>query len=167
MMSLILLYARTIWYRFKYQHILRKAHFDKGVKIDTKLVITGPGKVYMGKNILLLKSYFESSCVTINTHKPEALVLIENDTILRGTRIGCHKKIVIGSDCVIENAYLIDSDFHNKEPEKRDKDYNINDRPVLIESNCYIGMEAVCAKETKLKEGTFVLPHSIILSRSR
>lgn len=153
---------RTIWYIFKYQIILRKAVFGRGTLIKCKLRITGPGKITTGTNCIFEADPWGDDYVTVYTHRKRAVVTIGNNVILRATRIGSHLSINIGNNCLIENASVYDSDFHNVDATKRNENFNEGDRLVDIGDNCYVGCESLCSKGTILTHNVIMRPLSVI-----
>lgn len=152
----------TLWYKLKYQYIYRNANFGKNTRIGCRLVIEGPGKVIVGDNCQILKDIWCDDNVVINTHKKDIKVIIEDDVILRGTKIGANLSIIISKGSVIERAFVIDSDFHNIDVTKRNSDFEMNDRPVVIGANCYLGYDSICSKGTTLFSNVILLAGSII-----
>ena len=161
-MNSIIAKCRTCYYVLKYQYLLKKAVFGRGMLISCKLKIKGPGKVFIGDNCLFEANPWGEEYVTIYTHQKRARVEIGNNVILRATRFGSHLQITVKDGAVLENASVFDSDFHNIDATRRDLDFNNWDRPVYIGARSYVGCECLCSKGTNLEEGVVVLPVSMI-----
>lgn len=99
-----------------YAAIFKKKGVDikKGLVALSRLDIRGPGQVIVGENLTVGSSPGEGSeFVTIYTHSPEAVVRIGNGVKLFGARISCAYSIQIGDDVLIEQAGIMDTDFHS------------------------------------------------------
>lgn len=153
---------RGIYYRLKYQYLLRKAYFGKGTQIKCKLDIRGPGTITIGENCIIDCDPWGNDYVTIYTHRPKSKITIGNRVVLRATRFGSHKSITVQDNAIIENASIFDSDFHNLDAAKRDEGFNDGDREVIIGAGSYIGCEGLCSKGTNLKENVVVYPRCLI-----
>ena len=157
---------RTLYYKIKYQYLLRKAVFGKGTIIRCKLDITGSGKIVVGTNCLFDSDPWGEEYVTLFTHRPHARITIGNRVVLRATRFGSHQSIIIKDDAVLENASIYDSDFHNIDATKRNENFNIGDREVVIGSGSYVGCECLCSKGTILGRNVMATPGSVIGTKS-
>lgn len=153
---------RTWYYIFKYQYLYKKAAFGKGVRIDCKLVIRGPGQVGIGDHCIFEPTPWGDEYVTIYTHQPNAQVVIGKNVLLRATRFGSHLGIRVLDGAVLENASVFDSDFHNTDANKRDQGFNAGDRPVTIGARAYVGCESLCSKGTCLGDEAVLLPVSVV-----
>jgi acetyltransferase-like isoleucine patch superfamily enzyme len=153
---------RTLYYKLKYQYLQRKATFGPGTLIKCKLVISGPGKVVVGNDCVFAADPWGSDYNTLYTHKPHARIIIGNRVVLRATRFGSHLSIEVEDNAVLENASIYDSDFHNIDASKRDENFNVSDRKVVIGKNSYVGCECLCSKGTILASNVIMLPGSVI-----
>ena len=152
---------RTLYYKLKYQYILRRATFGKGTVIKCKLQIKGPGRISIGANCIFDSDLWGDDYVTLFTHRKRAQISIGNRVILRATRFGSHLNITVEDGSIIENASIYDSDFHNIDAEKRDENFNEGDRSVIIGRGSYIGCECLCSKGTVLGGKVIMLPASV------
>jgi len=161
------LYAslKGFFYKAKYEYILGKAVIKLPFYAKCKFDIKGPGKIIIGKNCIIDKTVFHQDYVTLYTHNSNALINIGNNVILRGTRLGCHKNIVIKDFSVIECASIFDSDFHNIDANKRDFDFQENNKSVTIHEKSYIGMEALIGKGTEIGENSIVFPATVVSNK--
>jgi acetyltransferase-like isoleucine patch superfamily enzyme len=153
---------RTLYYKIKYQFLLKKAALGKGTIIKCKFDIKGPGKVIIGENCLIAADPWGDEYVTLFTHRSHARIIIGNRVVMRATRFGSHLSIIIHDDAILENAAIYDSDFHNIDATKRDKDFNLGDRKVIIGQSCYVGCECLASKGTVFGSKVIMLPGSVI-----
>jgi len=157
---------RSWWYIVKYQHILRTARFGRGCRITGRLAISGPGKVTFGDRCMIEDGIWGGEYTEINTHHIDSRVVIGANVLLRGTKIGCYQSVAIGDGTRAEHCFLMDSDFHNVNAQHRHLDFHHNDRPIVIEQNCYLGYNSVCCKGTVLKAGAVVLAASLLNNKT-
>lgn len=156
---------RTWYFIVKYQWIMKKVVFGQGVRIGCKLMIRGPGKVFIGDNCRIEPTPWGEEYVTIYTHQRYTRIEIGNGVLLRATRFGSHMKITVLNGAVLENASVFDSDFHNIDATRRNEGFNEWDREVTIGSRAYVGCESLCSKGTHLGRNTVVLPVSMLGTR--
>lgn len=149
---------RTLYYRVKYQYVMRKATFGPNTQIGCRLIITGPGKITVGAHCRFVPDPWGQEYVTLYTHRDRARVRIGDHVTLRATRLGSHLAITIKDGAILESASLFDSDFHNIDATRRDDDFNKDDREVVIGEGTYVGIESLCSK------GAFVGDHVIVLA---
>jgi acetyltransferase-like isoleucine patch superfamily enzyme len=77
----------------------------------------------------------------------EGDLVIGDRCFLNGASIVCRQKVSIGEMCLISDAYITDTDFHNIEPELRHQPPGPKvTRPVQIGRNVWIGDRAVILK---------------------
>lgn len=152
----------TLWYKVKYQFLLRNAVFGKGTLITCRLDIRGPGRVFIGADCILEANVWGSEYVTLYTHQPNSRIVIGDRVVLRATRFGAHLSITVKDDAVLESASIYDSDFHNKDAFQRDQDVHCTDRQVVVGEGSYVGFECLCSKGTVLNRQVTVLPGSVI-----
>jgi len=153
---------RTIYYKIKYQYILRRARFGEGTRIYCKLIIKGPGKVHVGSTCRFDSDPWGDDMVTLFTHHKNARIHIGNRVTLRATRFGSFLRITIRDDVIIENASIYDSDFHNIDATKRNKDFNKGDKAIIIDKGTYVGCECLLSKGTTLSSKSIMLPTSVL-----
>lgn len=153
---------RTLYYKIRYQFIFKKAVLGKGTIIKCKFDIKGPGKVIIGENCLIAADPWGDEYVTLFTHRRHARIIIGDRVVLRATRFGSHLSITINDDAILENASIYDSDFHNIDATKRDKDFNLGDRKVIIGQGSYVGCECLASKGTVLGNNVIMFPGSVI-----
>ncbi|MES1999789.1 MAG: acyltransferase [Pseudomonadota bacterium] len=82
---------------------------------------------------------------------------------LNGTSVVCVDSVTIGNDCLISDAYITDTDFHNIEPELRHVPPGAKTiRPVLIGRNVWIGDRGVVLKGSEIGEDSVIGSNSVV-----
>ncbi len=154
------------FYKLKYQFLLKKAEIGSLFLVYCKLEVQGPGRVLIGNNCMIMPTVFGQDCVTLYTHSPEAKIIIGDNVILRGARLGCYTTIKIGNGSVVEGASLFDSDFHNIDATKRSVEYQGFNKPVVIGEGSYIGPESLIGRGTRLGSKSVVLAGTLMAGKS-
>lgn len=149
---------RTWYYRILYQTLLKRCVFGHNVKIRGPLRIKGPGRVVWGDDCIISCGEGGQRAVVVITHCQKALVEIYRGTIMRRTFIGCKQQIQIGPMALLEEANIIDADFHAVVPEDRRSGSMGPSDPVAIGTGVYIGHGCVVMKGVTLGSGVLMLP---------
>lgn len=140
----------TFWYRLKYEKILRRAHFGKGIRIHGKLIIKGPGSVIFGNGVVCAMT------VTPFTHSRDAIIQIGDGTFLNGTRFGAAKLITIGARCILADCRIMDTDFHSLRKDRHSPDAPVEVSPISIGNNVWICAQAAVLKGVTIGENSVV-----------
>ncbi len=141
---------KGLWYKIKYENILRRATFGKRLRVQGKLKIKGPGQVIFGDDVAC------AGLVTPYTHHSAATIEIGNRVFLNGTRFGAAKSITVGSNCILADCRIMDTDFHSLRKERHSKEAPVEVRPVHIHSNVWIGAGAAVLKGVTVGENSVV-----------
>lgn len=149
---------KGLWYRIKYEKILRQATFGKRLRIQGKLRIKGPGKIIFGDDVVC------ADTVTPYTHHPEAIIKVGDGVFLNGTRFGAAKLIMVGSKCILADCRIMDTDFHSLRKDRHSKDAPVEVSPVHIHSNVWIGAEAAVLKGVTIGENSVIGFGAIVTS---
>ena len=107
------------------------------------------------------------------------LVSIDDDSVLIGAQFMCGQEITVGKRVVISyNAIISDGDFHPLDPELRRRDAlygapfdslvtergSWTPKPVVIEDDVRIGINAIVLKGVHIGAGAVVKPGSVVTS---
>lgn len=155
--SLFTLYCRA----FK-----RNISIGRGLRIYKRLSVTGPGRVEIGRNCSVFGMAGDSSQYTcLHTIDPGALIIIGENARLYAARINARFEIRIGNGVLMEEAGIIDTDFHSIEKdrampadEKRDK------CAVTLGDGVSVGSRSFIMKGVSIGDRAGVLPGSIVLT---
>ena len=160
--SFTLARLRGIWYRIKYQYLLRNAVMKGTLYAHARLEIKGPGKVVFEEDVRIMSTAFGQEHVSIYLNRRESRTYIGKNVILRGTRVGCETVVDIREGSVIEAASLFDTDFHNIDASKRDEKDEALAKPLTIGEGSYVGWESCIGKGASLGPRTVVLPNTVL-----
>ena len=109
--------------------------------LQGKLTIRGPGTVVFGDNVVV------ASHATPFTHSRTARIEIGDRSFVNGTRFGCAQSIKVGTDALLGDARITDTDHHSVS-RRRSTDRSLSPviKPVRIEDNVWVGAGAVVLK---------------------
>jgi acetyltransferase-like isoleucine patch superfamily enzyme len=140
---------------------LHKVAYGKNLRGDSCSIIN-KGKIELGDGVCLnyvapfktgLFAYFSSSRIKIG-----------NNCLLNGTQIFARKEVTIGDNCMFGSGVIIlDNDSHNTSTNpyirRRGK---IEERPIVIGNNVWIGMRSIIMKGVKIGDNSIVAAGSIV-----
>jgi len=124
----------------------------------------GKGKVYIGRNCIIdgIRGD-DSQYVTIDTHNSDAVISIEDNVSLYAARISSKFKITIGSNVLIEESGIVDTDFHAIDKSRGTVTNENKDRcQIFIGSNVCIGAKSLVMKGVTIGDDAIVAPGSIV-----
>ena len=132
-----------------------------------RFLIDGKGMIEIGDRFHSVssrnRSYITifSPCHLTSIHG--GIIKIGNHVGLNGNTIVSRKSIKIGDDTMIgPNTMILDSDGHNVAPNKRWG--NSSDaEEIIIENNCWIGMNCIIMKGVKIGKNTVIGAGSIVV----
>ena len=138
------------WYRAFYR--LRGTRFRAGrnLRVFGRLSIRGPGEVVFGDNVVVLET------TTPWTYSREARIVIGDNVLMGATRFGCMREIVIGRDCILARASIMDTDFHSTRADRRSDEAPVRVAPVHIGDNVWISQSAGILPGTRIGRNSVV-----------
>ncbi len=147
------------YYRVKYCVFMGKADIGSGLKVKPKLSIKGPGKVSIGKNVLIDGT---SHAVTLWTYHPDAEIIVGDNVFLNSTRFGCRKRIEIGDNSIIADCRILDTDFHSIYPERRNDPSSIRSSPIKIGDNVWVAMACIILPGVSIGDNSTIAAGSVV-----
>ena len=141
------------FYRQFYNNFSKKVVIGKRLRVNGKMSIKGPGKVYIGNDVSI------GMVTTLWTYSENAILTIGNNTFLNGTRFACENNIFVGNNVILADCRIMDTDFHGIYPNNR----NIHKTfPIKIEDGVWITIECVILKGSIIGKGATVTPKTVI-----
>ncbi len=149
--------ASVAWALFK-GHLCRLSCRIRGVRFHAganfrvfgRLIVRGPGEVVLGDNVLV------NGVATPWTYTREARIVVGDNVILGPARFGCVREIVIGRDCLLGKAVIMDTDFHSARADRRSEAAPVRVLPVRIGNNVWIGENAGILPGTTIGDNSVV-----------
>lgn len=124
-----------------------------GTVIIGKFLLSGRGTVEIGDQCRLVDVK-----VIVDGH-----LIIGNNGFLNGTSIVCKQSVLIGDECLLSDAYVTDTDFHNIEPELRRAPLGPKaTRPVSIGRNVWIGDRGIILKGSVIGDDSVIGSNSVV-----
>lgn len=135
-----------------------------GLNLECWLALQGPGKVTIGKNcIIAAMPGCRVGMVTLNTHSPEAEISIGNNVVLVSARFGAKFSISIGNNVIIEDASILDTDFHSLDPVRETPTDEIREKSrVVLEDRVQVGARSIITKGVTIGHDSIVLPGAVV-----
>lgn len=149
----ILSISRGMYYRLKYSIILKKAIFGKNFRVQGAFKIAGPGKVFIGDNVLVCGI---GHPVTPFTHHKEAIIKVGSNSFVNGTRFGCQKAITIGEYAILGDARIMDTDFHSIYPDRWSPNAMVESAAIVIGKNVWVGAGTAVLKGVHIGDNSVV-----------
>lgn len=141
-----------------------RAHFGRGVIVNHRLLIKGPGTVWVGDSANLF-SFGIGRRTRLVTRTPEAAIKIGRNARLNGADLQADTLIEIGADCIVGQAHLIDTDMHSLSLDRRtDPQAPVRTAPVILERNVWVGRGAAILPGVRVGEGSVVGYGAVVTS---
>jgi acetyltransferase-like isoleucine patch superfamily enzyme len=126
---------------------------EYGVVITGRFRLLGTGAIRVGAG---------SRLVNVRL-RVDGKLDIGRNCYLNGACVVCMQAITIGDDCIISDAYLTDTDFHNVQPELRHAPPGPKTmRPIVIERNVWIGDRGVVLKGSQIGADSVVGSNAVV-----
>ena len=131
---------------------LRGIRFSAGrnFQVFGRLTVSGPGRVEFGDDVNV------SMHVTPFTHDQSAVISVGNHCFLNGVRFGCAANIQVGSDCILAEARIMDSNFHSTRADRWNPEAPVKTAPVILERNVWVAADAGILPGTRIGENSVV-----------
>lgn len=103
--------------------------------------------------------------VVLATRTHTAIIKVGSDCGFTGTTLVAAERIEIGDRVLVgANATIVDTDFHPLDWQERQRDMNNGKhRPVIIESDVFIGMNSLILKGVHIGRGSVVGGGSVVV----
>ena len=149
--------VRSRIYIFWYKHFYG-VKFGRKVRIDSKLLIYGPGKIIIGDG-----TCFGSRLITnvLGTTNSNATIRIGKGCFLNGAAIAAAKSIDIGDFCIISDEYIMDTSSHGIAPNRRGDPMAAKVAPITLSENVWIGSKAFVMPGVKIGKNSIIGVNSV------
>ena len=162
-MKVLIAAVRGSLFKLKCRLVRKNVVIGAGLKIYCKLEIKGAGQVSIGHNCVVSRINGDSRhYVTLYTHDPEAVISIGDNAMLFAARISSKFEIKIGNDFLIEEAGIMDTDFHTLSPDRSPPPEIKEKCRIVIGDRVSIGARSVVCKGVSLGDDVVVWPGSVV-----
>lgn len=155
---------RGMIFRVKCRLVGRSVIVGKGLKIFRKLEIYGKGSCIIGSNCSMKgMPGNRGQWVTIYSTNPEAQIRIGENVKLLAAKMTCKFGISIGNDVLIEEAALMDTDFHTIERPRKDIEGETREScMIVIGDRVAIGARSIIGRGARIGADSVVVPNSVV-----
>ena len=141
-----------------------RVQIGRGFRAYSGFDTGGTGKIVLGDNVTLRKDPFGNRNPSLHTmYTPDAEIRIGDGVTLAGTHISAGKLVQVDEGALIEDARIMDSDFHEVDASKRHSDSVADARDVVIRAGATVGSGAILLKGATIGKGTVVRPGSVVM----
>jgi len=139
-------------------------NIGRGLKIYKKVSISGAGRVEIGENCIMAGIRGDSSqYVCLETLNPSAVIHIGDNASLYAARIAAKFRIMVGNDVLIEEAGIMDTDYHSIEKDRKTPaGENENKCRVTVGNRVCMGARSSILKGTTIGDDAIIAPGSIV-----
>lgn len=144
------------------------ARLGDGLRLVGWPIFKGDGHIQIGSSCVLMSSPLANPiglfhpCI-IEAVWPNSVIRIGDNFSASGVCIVAEKEIVIGSNVGIgANVTIIDTDFHAIDVDDRSVGRAANIKPVRIEDDVWIGMNAVILKGVTIHRGAVIGANAVV-----
>jgi acetyltransferase-like isoleucine patch superfamily enzyme len=142
--------VKGYWYRVVFRLLGRRFRAGARFRVFGRLSVKGPGEVVFGDNVALW------SRVNAWTYAPDARLTAGDNVMMSGTKFACAREIRIGSDSILADASIYDTDFHSTRADRRSPSAPIRVAPVVIGNNVWVAAGAILLPGTTIGENSVV-----------
>lgn len=140
-----------------------------GLRIYRKLRVYGAGKIEIGSGCRIAGIAGDpSQYVCLDTHSSSAVIRIGDNARLCAARIAARYQVTIDDDVLIEEAGIVDTDFHSIE---KGRDIPAGESlatcAVAIGKRVSIGARSYITKGVTIGDGAVICPGAIVSSSVR
>lgn len=142
----------------------KKLAIGDDLKLYCSLSIRGPGRIYIGRGCTVRGTPGANiKSVTLYTHSQDAIIRIGENVNLIAARISSKFKIQVGDNVVIEDASILDTDFHTLDISRRTPpDETEENCGVVIGDDVLIGSRSIIGKGVSIGRGSLVYPGAVL-----
>lgn len=148
--SYALALARGYWYRVILRILGRRFRAGARFRVFGRLSVRGPGEVVFGDNVATWHR------VNAWTYSADARLVVGDNVMMSGTRFACAREIRVGTDSIVADASIYDTDFHSTRADRRSPSAPIRVAPVKIGANVWIAAGAILLPGTTIGDNSVV-----------
>lgn len=136
----------------------------RNLRMYGRLDIIAKGRLVMGDNCQIRGiSGFPHKFVCLAVSSPKSEIIIGDNAILCAARITAKFGIYIGDNVIIEDASIMDTDFHTIERSRVEPEYETEDKcRVHIGNRVGIGAQSFVMKGVDIGDDVLIAPSSVV-----
>lgn len=141
----------------------RDVQIGSDLRIFKKIALVGSGKVVIGRNCRIDGMIGSRNFVCLQTINPDARITIGDNAGLYAARIAAKFDVTIGDDVVIEDANIVDTDFHTLDKSRAaPSDESLAKNRIVIGDRVLIGAETFVTKGVAIGDDVITAPFSVV-----
>jgi acetyltransferase-like isoleucine patch superfamily enzyme len=149
--------AKGYWYKAILRLLGRRFRAGSKFRVFGRLSVRGPGEVVFGDNVAIWHR------VNPWTYSADARLIVGDNVMMAGTRFACASEIRVGSDSIIADASIYDTDFHSTRADRRSPNAPIRIAPVRIGYNVWVAAGAILLPGTSIGDNSVVGAGSVCM----
>jgi acetyltransferase-like isoleucine patch superfamily enzyme len=136
----------------------------RGFRAYAPLELGGSGRITLGDDVTVRRDAFGKREVSLQTmFDPAAQIEIGSGVTLSGTHISAGKRVAVEAGAWVEDARIMDSDFHEVGAENRHAESVADARDVVIGEGAQVGSGVMLLKGATIGKRTVVRPGSVVM----
>ncbi|MGH8148065.1 MAG: acyltransferase [Rhodanobacteraceae bacterium] len=154
-------WMRGWWYRVLFRVQGKRFRAGPLFRVYGPLRVSGPGRVKIGRNCLVISNAIKPVCIRTLAHDAE--VVIEDNAGLNGTSIQCVQRVEIGESANVADAYITDTAAHTLSRNRRQQNVDAaTARAVKIGRNVWISVQVVILHGVSIGDNSVIGACSLI-----
>lgn len=155
---------RGALYRLRAAFSGQRLAIGPGLRLHGRLRVRGPGRVRIGRDCVVAGIPGDpSQHVVLDTHRPDASIVIGDRARLYAARISSRWAIELGDDVLVEESSVFDTAFHSIDRERGEPPDESRERcRIVVESRVSIGARSLVGRGVTIGEGALVCPGSVV-----
>lgn len=150
-------------YRWRTQLLNPNIKIGTGLRLYCKLDAAGAGKIVIGRDCVICGIPGEGhKYVQIHTIDQSAMIVIGDRVHIAGTRVTAKFSITIGDDALVEEAVILDTDFHSILPHRALLDETLVKCRIHIGNRVAIGARSMITRGLTIQDDVVLIPGSIV-----
>ena len=146
-------------YYIAYYRFVHGVEFGPGVRVYSRLIIHGPGKVIVGAGTCFSSRRAINELCTMDRN---AVIRIGAGCLMNGAVIGCARSVTIGDRCILAEVYVRDTSSHGPSAANRHLRNSAIIAPVTLGENVWVGSHAHVMPGVHVGDNTVIGVNSVV-----
>ena len=154
------LYYRPLWSVKTSLKLMPTVHFGSRVTFLSPVRIQGPASshLYFGDDTIF------DSRPDLFTMSSNAVLKIGKNTFVNGSRIATLESITIGSNCILADVRMMDTDFHSVDKNRIQPEAITKNAPIVVEDNVWISAGSAVLKGVTIGQDSVIAFGSVVVA---